>query len=48
VKIARLLDSVGRRDLPALVDALVGMVPEYQPSELLLSAPKPLARAATK
>jgi FlaA1/EpsC-like NDP-sugar epimerase len=47
-KIARLLDSVGRRDLPALVDALVGMVPEYEPSELLLSAPKPLARAATK
>ena len=48
VKIARLLDSVGRRDLPALVDALVGMVPEYEPSELLLSAPKPLVRAATK
>ena len=48
VKIARLLDSVGRRDLPALVDALVSMVPEYQPSELLLSAPKPLVRAATK
>ena len=47
-KIARLLDSVGRRDLPALVDALVSMVPEYQPSELLLSAPKPLVRAATK
>jgi len=47
-KIARLLDSVGRRDLPALVDALVGMVPEYEPSELLLSAPKPLVRAATK
>jgi FlaA1/EpsC-like NDP-sugar epimerase len=48
VKIARLLDSVGRRDLPALVDSLVGMVPEYQPSELLRSAPKPLVRAATK
>jgi FlaA1/EpsC-like NDP-sugar epimerase len=48
VKIARLLDSVGRRDLPALVDALVGMVPEYEPSELLLTAPKPLVRAATK
>ena len=48
VKIARLLDSVGRRDLPALVDALVSMVPEYQPSELLRSAPKPLVRAATK
>jgi len=48
VKIARLLDSVGRRDLPALVDALVSMVPEYEPSELLLSAPKPLVRAATK
>jgi FlaA1/EpsC-like NDP-sugar epimerase len=47
-KIARLLDSVGRRDLPALVDALVGMVPEYEPSELLLGAPKPLVRAATK
>jgi FlaA1/EpsC-like NDP-sugar epimerase len=48
VKIARLLDSVGRRDLPALVDALVGLVPEYQPSELLAGAPKPLVRAATK
>ena len=48
VKIARLLDSVGRRDLPALVDSLVGLVPEYQPSELLRSAPKPLVRAATK
>ena len=48
VKVARLLDSVGRRDLPALVDSLVGMVPEYQPSELLRSAPKPLVRAATK
>jgi len=48
VKVARLLDSVGRRDLPALVDSLVGLVPEYQPSELLRSAPKPLVRAATK
>jgi FlaA1/EpsC-like NDP-sugar epimerase len=48
VKVARLLDSVGRRDLPALVDSLVGLVPEYQPSELLSSAPKPLVRAATK
>jgi FlaA1/EpsC-like NDP-sugar epimerase len=48
MKIARLLDSVERRELAALVETLVRMVPEYQPSELLLSALNPLARAAAK
>ena len=47
-KIARLVECVELRDLAALVDTVVRMVPEYQPNELLLSAPKPLVRAATK
>jgi FlaA1/EpsC-like NDP-sugar epimerase len=48
IKIARLVESVELRDLPALVATLVRIVPEYVPSELLLGLPKPLVRAATK
>jgi FlaA1/EpsC-like NDP-sugar epimerase len=48
MKIARLVDSVERGDLNAFVGALVRIVPEYAPSELLLSALNPLARAAAK
>ena len=48
VKMARIVESVERRDIPALVTALVSAVPEYKPSELLLRALNPLARAATK
>ena len=48
VKMARIVEGVEHRDLPALVTALVSAVPEYEPSELLLRALNPLARAATK
>jgi FlaA1/EpsC-like NDP-sugar epimerase len=48
MKIARLIESVERRELAALVDTLVRIVPEYEPSELLLSAVKPLVRVAGK
>jgi FlaA1/EpsC-like NDP-sugar epimerase len=47
-KIARLVECAELRDLVALVDTLVRIVPEYEPSELLLGLPKPLVRAATK
>ncbi len=39
---------VERRDLAALVCALVRLVPEYKPSELLLSSKKSLVRAAAE
>ncbi|MGB8540960.1 MAG: polysaccharide biosynthesis protein [Candidatus Acidiferrales bacterium] len=48
VQVKDLARIVERRDLPALVDALVRVVPEYEPSELLLNRKKPLVRAATK
>jgi hypothetical protein len=48
IEMARLVGSVELRDLAALVRALVRIVPEYEPSELLLGLPKPLVRAATK
>jgi FlaA1/EpsC-like NDP-sugar epimerase len=47
-QIEGLAGIVERRDLNALVKALVRLVPEYEPSELLLSAKRPLARAAAK
>lgn len=48
IEMARLVGHVELRDLAALVRALVRIVPEYEPSELLLGLPKPLVRAATK
>ena len=47
-EMAQLIQSVERRDLTALVGALARIVPEYEPSKMLLCAPNPLARAAAK
>jgi FlaA1/EpsC-like NDP-sugar epimerase len=47
-EMVRLIVSVDRRDLTALVEALTRIVPEYEPSKMLLSALNPLARAAAK
>jgi FlaA1/EpsC-like NDP-sugar epimerase len=47
-EMARLIDSVERRDVVSLVESLVRMIPEYTPSELLVRELKPLARAVAK
>jgi FlaA1/EpsC-like NDP-sugar epimerase len=47
-QIRNLARIVERRDLTAFAEALVCLVPEYEPSELLLSAKKSLVRAAAK
>ena len=39
---------VERRNLRSLADALTRIVPEYEPSDLLLNAKKPLVRVAAK
>jgi FlaA1/EpsC-like NDP-sugar epimerase len=47
-QIAALAESVQHRDLVGLVDTLVRIVPQYEPSEIVCSETKPLARTASK
>ena len=47
-KLALLAARLERRDTAALMVALAGIVPEYEPSELLHGARRPLTRAAGK
>jgi FlaA1/EpsC-like NDP-sugar epimerase len=47
-EIAALAESVEHRDLVGLVDTLVRIVPQYEPSKMVCSETKPLARTASK